>query len=138
MTRKVGDKAEPGDVLLRLRTVELRDNVGRVLLLADYQHRTNVARFSLPIERLFDPRVPEQDQVALLEVEVLDTSHMVPLETLEGLVVTVSCIFSMSSGRFSSCHARIAMSSSVEIPKSCLGAKYVASTISKGRRGWMP
>ena len=45
----------------------------------------NHVRFSLPIERLFDPGVPEQDQVALLEVKVLDTSHMVPLETLKGL-----------------------------------------------------
>ena len=92
--RKVGDKAEPSDVLLRLSTVKLCDNVGCILLLVDYQHKTNVARFSLPIERLFDPGVPKQHQVALLEVEVLDTSHMIPLEMLEGLTTVVGDCFS--------------------------------------------
>ena len=94
LTKIVGDEAKSSNVLLRLSPVELCDNIRSVPLLADNEHRTDVAGFSLPIERLFDPGVPEQNQIAFLKVEVLDSSHVISLETLEGLTTVVGDGFS--------------------------------------------
>ena len=94
LTKIVGDEVKSSNVLLRLSPVKLCNNVRSVPLLADDEHRTKVVGFSLLIERLFDPGVPEQNQVTFLKVEVLDSSYMISLEMLEGLTTVVGDGFS--------------------------------------------
>jgi hypothetical protein len=77
---KVGEYTISGDPESRNGSVELGDHVRRSHGLANYYHRASVTGFCLPVKRLFDSRIPDEDKRSRLKVEVDNARVMFLLE----------------------------------------------------------
>ena len=62
VVRDVGDDSEGGNTELRLRPVELSNNIGGADSLLDHNEGAGVAGLGFSIERLLDVRVANQNK----------------------------------------------------------------------------
>ena len=82
---EVGKQAECGDGSVVYRTVQLADDVSATAVAREYDQRSEEARLHLLLEYLVVPHIAQKNEVAGLEVEVLEDRGMLEDHAARGV-----------------------------------------------------
>ena len=88
-TSKVRNDTKSSDGAIKHGSIELCNNVSATTVTRNNNQRSQVSGTHLPIEGLLDDRVSDQDEVAQLEVVVVDGPGMNLLESSSSPVTSV-------------------------------------------------